>query len=510
MHPVIFHHRIFIMPFGKTKTCVLSRKVYIYWIMEPIANKEIEFLKSALCVDSEVMPNDRLQQWLNKRNDAVRVKVEQVPFRALTSWFFDHRSGNLRHETGRFFSIDGIRIHTNWGKVPTWEQPIINQPEIGFLGFIVKKINGIYHFLMQAKIEPGNINAVQFSPTFQATRSNYSQVHRGKRPLYFEYFNGAQPGRILVDQLQSEQGARFLKKRNRNIIIEVEEDLPVYDNFCWATLGQIKKLMKQDNVVNMDTRTVISGIPFGRYDSESPGLHRVLENSASAFSPRGRDLLNSMLVKDVYCCDFDDIISWLTRLKTMYELHLDKIPLLKVRNWNIAEDEIYHQARKYFSVIGVNVAIGNREVTSWCQPLVKPAQNGIVAFIAKKRCGVYHFLVQAKLEAGNFDIIELAPTVQCLTGNYEEGKNEYQVPFLDQVLNAEESRIWYSANQSEEGGRFFREQNRYMIIEAGPDFPADLPHNYCWMTLNQLALFLKFNNYLNISARSLISALQFT
>ena len=123
--------------------------------------------------------------------------------------------------------------------------------------------------------------------------------------------------------------------------------------------------------------------------------------------------------------------------------------------------------------------------------------------------GIYHFLVQAKVEAGNFDILELAPTVQCLTGNYRTGENEYFVPFLDEILNAEKDQIWYSALQSEEGGRFYREQNRNMIIEVRPDFPVQVPENYCWMTLNQLSTFIKFNNYLNIAARSLISAVSF-
>ena len=63
--------------------------------------------------------------------------------------------------------------------------------------------------------------------------------------------------------------------------------------------------------------------------------------------------------------------------------------------------------------------------------------------------------------------------------------------------------------QSEEGGRFYREQNRNMIIIAGDEVPNKLPPNYIWMTLNQLYTFLKFNNYLNIQARSLIAAISF-
>ena len=141
--------------------------------------------------------------------------------------------------------------------------------------------------------------------------------------------------------------------------------------------------------------------------------------------------------------------------------------------------------------------------------MVKPSQEGLVAFIVRPIDGVYHFLVQAKLEAGNFDIIELAPTVQCLTGNYRTGHNEYSVPYINEILSAEKSCILLDVMQSEEGGRFFNEQNRNMIVDVGIDFPLEVDENYYWMTLNQLLRLIEFNNYLNIASRSLISAIKF-
>lgn len=119
--------------------------------------------------------------------------------------------------------------------------------------------------------------------------------------------------------------------------------------------------------------------------------------------------------------------------------------------------------------------------------------------------------MQAKLESGNFDIIELAPTVQCLTGNYRKGENEYEVKFIDYVLNPtlNNAVVHYSTHQSEEGGRFYKEQNKNMIIEVGDDFDVNVPDKYIWMTLNQIKTFIKFNNYLNIQSRSLLSAVKF-
>jgi len=466
---------------------------------------EYRFLKSALTLENSFLSTSNFIEWIELKKNNVKHTITPIPFSEMENWVFNTATGNLEHSSGQFFSIEGISVKTNWGGVKEWSQPIINQPEIGFLGIITKEFNGVLHFLMQAKIEPGNINKVQLSPSLQATKSNYTQVHKGNAPLYLEYFlEKREDVTILLDQLQSEQGARFFKKRNRNIIIEVTSDIKVEEDFCWLTLGQIKQLLTYDNVINMDTRTVISGIPFGN-------LETLKAVNISAKTPYEKDVLLSDLNTKNALHNFERIISWITNHKSFAELDVKKIPLNSISDWTKDDLSVYHKEHKYFSVIAVRAEIGNREVNSWTQPLVKSAQEGIIAFIIKKINGVYHFLVQAKLESGNFDIIELAPTVQCLTGNYRKGENEYEVPYLDYILNPKKNNaiIHHSSFQSEEGGRFFEEQNKNMIIEVGDDFDVNVDEKYIWMTLNQMKTFIKFNNYLNIQSRSLLSVIKF-
>jgi oxidase EvaA len=468
---------------------------------------EIEFFKSALATDSEFSSNTEILAWVASKNANSKTRIKQIPLDQMRSWCIDPKTGSVVHDSGKFFSIEGIHVETNWTSLSSWEQPIINQPEIGYLGLLAQKRNGVLHFLMQGKIEPGNLNVVQISPTLQATKSNYNQVHKGMKPLFLEYFNGEKQVDVLLDQLQSEQGARFLRKRNRNIIVEVVEgeQLEVPDNFIWITLGQLKQLVKKDNLVNMDARTVMSGIPFGSYGTGTLAFFSALSKNQRI----NECLLNSALNNEIFLNDFNKITSWITGLKSRYDLKVTSTPLKSMTEWGFDGGCIKRKDGKYFSVIGVNVEIDNREVVSWDQPMIKPSQEGVIAFIVKSINGVYHFLVQAKLEAGNFDVIELAPTVQCLTGNYRTGFNEFSVPFINEVLQARPENIWYSTMQSEEGGRFFQEQNRNMIVEVGSDFPINVPDKYCWMTLNQLSTFIQFNNYLNIAARSLISAVAF-
>lgn len=455
------------------------------------------FLNSALTESNPYISTDEVEGWLKQRNQEIEVEVRHIPFASMENWVLDRDT--LKHSSGKFFSIDGIKVKTNWGIVNAWEQPIINQPEIGYLGIITKEINGILFFLLQAKIEPGNINHVQLSPTLQATRSNYTQVHGGKIPAYLAYFKDRSNVTTLIDQLQSEQGARFLHKRNRNIIIQIHEDIDIKTDFIWLTLGQIKKLMMKDNLINMDTRTVISGIPFQAIGDL--GLSFLSENEHAT------RLLISSLNNNFSLFSFDDLIAWFTNLKSKYDVKIDKIPLSNVRHWNITDKEIVHEDNRFFKVIAAKITISNREVSSWSQPLVQPSQEGVIGFLVKEIHGILHFLVQAKFECGNFDILEFAPTVQTLTGDYRQP--DYDIPYLNYFLDAPKEKIWYDTMQSEEGGRFFKEQNRNIIVEVGQDFPVNVHENYTWMTLNQLSIFIKFNNYLNIQARSLISAISF-
>lgn len=466
---------------------------------------EFPFLKSALTLSNPFNSIQDIHEWIIKKNKEINVVLTQITFQQLENWNFNYDAGILAHETGGFFSIVGIKVRTNWGEKREWEQPIINQPEIGYLGIITKEFDGVLYFLLQAKIEPGNVNHVQLSPTLQATKSNYSQLHKGKKPSYLNYFQDADKSQILLDQLQSEQGARFLKKRNRNIIIKIEDDITVYDNFIWLSLGQIKALLKYDNLINMDTRTVISGIPFGSYDNKSINIDGLLKNTEIT-NNFNYNLLTSTIHNDYSYQSFTEILNWLTGLKSKYELEINAISLFDITDWRIDQDSIHHKENKYFTVIPTKIEIGNREVQHWCQPLIQPMQKGIIAFIIKEINGVYHFLVQAKLECGNFDILEMAPTVQCITGSYE---NSTEVPFLDYILKIKPKQIRYDSVQSEEGGRFFREQNRNLIIEADVDFPLEIPDNYIWVTYSQLSVFIKFNNFLNIQARSIFSLISF-
>jgi len=430
-------------------------------------------------MEKEINKFQSLEEFKQKFEE-IKVKhnfvVEEIPWTKFDQWEFKNMYKTLEHTSGKFFKIEGLRIKANDGIVKEWDQPIINQPEIGILGIMSKVFDGTRYYLMQAKMEPGNINILQLSPTIQATKSNFLQVHKGNRPDYLEYFMPNDKSEVLIDLLLSEQGGKFIKKRNRNVVIEVFEDVEVLDGFFWLTLTDIKELLKIDNFVNMDARSVISTIPI--LELEDNGVNSVKE-----------------------------LLSWINDKKVWYELEVEKIPLKDMRNWGITENNIYNKLNpfRYFSVIGVNVKAGTREVKSWTQPMVKDENIGLIGFIRKNIDGIPHYLVQTKIMPGNIDVVDISPTVSISNFLYVIGE-ENKPLFLDYFIKSSDNvNVIFEAFQSEEGGRFYHYQNLNMIVEIEEEIK--FPDSYKWMTYEQLILFMNMG-YINIECRSLISTIQ--
>lgn len=481
-------------------------------------SQNINFYVSALTEYNPFYTTDEIVDWLSRLNKKEHFSVSQIPISGLKKWNFSKISGDLEHISSGFFSIRGLRVKTTVGQITEWSQPVIYQPEIGILGIITKKINGILYFLMQAKPEPGNLNTYQLSPTVQATRSNFTRMHGGRKTKYIEYFLGKRKTLVLIDQLQSEQGARFYHKRNRNIIVRLkdDEDIKLGKNYRWLTLGQIQSLAQKNNTVNMDARSIISEINFDPENINSlekvtpDKLKRCLKSFPVISSPVS-DFAIALMISSHPSSNplhtMEKLLQKITREKFQIIIERNLIPLKKVERWVRTKDEIFHEEKKYFSVIGVSVKGENREVSSWDQPIVKQVDPGLVGFIAKEINGVLHFLVQLKMESGVMDLLEISPTVQCITDNYTMVD---MPPFTDSFLNRKGLKTIVDVYQSEEGGRFYQESNQNIVLLANQKFSEKEPPFYMWVSLKQLKEFIKYNNFVNIEARSLLACLKMT
>jgi len=226
--------------------------------------EELDFLIDDLI---EISKSDsdisHIIKWLEEKRKNCDIETEEIGINNLDKWHVHPETGVISHDSEKFFSIIGVKVSGAENReVSSWTQPMMKQQETGILGLITKKINGVKHYLLYAKYEPGNTHKIQLSPTLQATESNLKLAHGGKKPRFAEYFEDQEKAKVLTSVVSVEDGGRFYLKTNRNMVAEVSENElnEIPDEYIWVNTIQLKKLLKIDNAVNSLVRSIVGSL----------------------------------------------------------------------------------------------------------------------------------------------------------------------------------------------------------------------------------------------------------
>ncbi|HEY5975715.1 MAG TPA: NDP-hexose 2,3-dehydratase family protein [Geobacteraceae bacterium] len=456
-----------------------------------------EISRSFYC-DAPLHSDDSVDRWVASQLDSPRLTSHPIPLAAMRKWQIDATTGNIRHDSGRFFTITGVkaRHRTVTGELE-WDQPIIDQPEVGILGILTKRFNGVLHFCLQAKEEPGNRNSVQLSPTVQATYSNYTCAHGGKQPPFVQHFLSPPRERIIFAKLQTEDGGRFLYKSNRNMIVRVDEDqLPdLPEGFIWLTLRQIGRLLRQSDLIHACTRSILAPLfQFStRHHPTNTNLGTVRRHPR-LFS-EAADLLA-------------ETIQWLDDQRAMQHILVQRCDLNSLQEWAVNREGFYaHREERFFKIIGLDVTAAGREVGSWSQPVLSNPEHGVIGLLMTEQAGKRFFLMQAKAEVGNRNTVQLGPTVQFTPGNYTDNTRLHK-PFLyDEFTGAGHFSVLAESLQSEEGARFYLESHWHRILLLPPETCIEAPEGFRWLAEAEISFFLNLGETVNSCARSVLACL---
>ena len=196
--------------------------------------------------------------WLKKRNEANKMKVSKTSVNRLKDWYLK-KNGNLFHKSGQFFSVEGVNVQNAVEReTSSWSQPILNQKHGGILAILTRTNKDIVEFLLFARKEPGD-NSIKLCPSFSATQSNINRAHGGKKTPLSEFVLNNKKN-IISETLHYEEGARFWKKPNRNVIINVgyKKSLRIKNpDFIWLNFSQIKKLNFKKGILNPFVKTIL-------------------------------------------------------------------------------------------------------------------------------------------------------------------------------------------------------------------------------------------------------------
>jgi dTDP-4-dehydro-6-deoxy-alpha-D-glucopyranose 2,3-dehydratase len=224
----------------------------------------LDWFRTRLAASAAIEPKDPapILAWREERGRAIRFKAELIGLNEIRDWSRDPQ-GNVRHKSGQFFGVEGVRIESgNLREVASWDQPIYTQPEGGVLGLIARETpEAGVQFLLYAKAEPGNIGVLQLAPSVQSTWSNIRRAHGGKPSPMLEVLTAKAGVRTIYRAEHNEEGGRFWRKSNENVIVFVDDERVIESDmalFCWASLSQIKELALIDNVLSPFVKTIVA------------------------------------------------------------------------------------------------------------------------------------------------------------------------------------------------------------------------------------------------------------
>lgn len=391
------------------------------------------------------------------------------------------KNGAIKHKSGRFFSIVGVEWTNLQGK--KLQQPLIMQREVGTLGFLMRQSKGQPELLVQAKIEPGNEGIVQLTPTCQATASNGALVHGGKKPPFWDLLTTSR-SRILYASLQSEQGSRFLGKRNLNTLRLTRSIIPDSLTHRWLPTHQIFELLPIDYLINTDARSVLISSPWSLLTN-----HKPFQKSRSQFA---KQLAKSFSSTTAYL-DLE-LFKKQLRLARRVTSKPRVLSLNKLMGWKIDCNKSAFIKGKDFSILHVKVRADSREIPEWDQPLLESAGPGYIELHCGTINKVLHFNFHTYHEPGLYNAVELGPTVMIEPGQ------KHRKPKTLGIVRVE-------SRQSEEGGRFSHDVNHYKIIDVGEVPKKQKSQNDYWLTLYQVRQLLNEDGWLTNEARSVLSFL---
>ena len=388
---------------------------------------------------------------------------KKINFNDTQHWNFD---SSVYHKSNKFFQIHGYNIKTNFPKNKIFNQPLISQNEIGYLVIFKAREGGKTFFLLQFKAEPGNKNTIQLSPTIQATKSNYMRIHGGKKTKFIEYTKNTK--NFLLNTNQPEQGSRYLNKFNKNIIVKTSKLRNLTKNFIWVEKKDLVRLSKKNNLLNMDTISILSCY-VKKNSSEIP--------------------INSLSkIKKKY-----------SEFKKIHRMNLKRISLKKMKNWTYTNEEIFDNRKKIFKIESYKILTDFREVTQWSQPLVSDFHKGLNVLFIKKSNNIKNYLCQIILEPG-YKIPKFTSSIML--------KNLNKKYFLKSFLNQnkiEPKKKLIDVTNSDEGGRFNNNQSQNIAYEINGSSILER-QNYIWISHNQMLELLE-KRLLTIELRNLFGLL---
>ena len=203
---------------------------------------------------------------------------------------------------------------------------------------------------------------------------------------------------------------------------------------------------------------------------------------------------------------------WYKKIIKESKVKIKTISLKKCKNWKITKNGVMkHDSGLFYKVEGIRVLKSfNRETdNNWDQPMfTEPGfDGGILGLLRKKIRNTPHYLINAKFEPGNYNFIQLSPTVQATFSNINKAHKGRSVKYLSYFKSPKKHncKVLFKQWVSEEGGRLRNKRNLGIVVDYQSNKKIEFGNDYKWATLKQIKELILENAMVNPHLRTLVS-----
>ncbi|MGB5980574.1 MAG: NDP-hexose 2,3-dehydratase family protein [Nonlabens sp.] len=412
-------------------------------------------------------------EWIENYRQQIKHEIERIPFSEMKEWKF--QEGNIQRDDKSFFSIKAATSD----HIEMADTVIVHQPEIGILGFILCIQENELYILLHAKSEPGNINLTQIGPSVQATESNYNKKHSGRPTPFINLFT--QEGDHTIFSIkQSEQGNRFFNKYNRNVAVLVDTiDVEDQDNkFKWFKLDEVVKYLNEPHLFNTDFKSVIAHLFEFLMPDESVSGDEFTKSLIDSYKNKNAGTAQALLNK-------------IEKSRSENKFKSQLIPLNELSEWDGNSCKLLSN-EAHFNFDYFEVTLYDRERIHWKQPLITKESTEKLVLIVGMHEGVLSMVFKERYEIGYTNYFQLGPTLQ-----YDEYTTDVPIG---------QGRLLFSFQQSEEGGRFYKNNSIYAVCQKeNLDEYVDSKVYYI-LNLQEVFDMLKITGVLTNESRTMIAS----
>ena len=200
---------------------------------------------------------------------------------------------------------------------------------------------------------------------------------------------------------------------------------------------------------------------------------------------------------------------WKISLIKKYYLNNKIINLESMRDWSVTKKKISHKKNNYFSIIGIKVKTNKREVTNWSQPIIMGSKMAFAGYLIKKFKNTNHYLCRYILKPGSKTGTFTCSANTSKFSGYKKNKEltNFQKKLISKYfINSND--VVYDNILSDEGGRFYHSQIKYMACRLDKNQDIELPECYIWLSQNQIINLIN-KQKIDIEARLLFGLINF-